>query len=178
APGGSAFDTCGSPEGGALVAEGVGVGRDGVGDGLGDGWAGAVSTTTTRGEAAIAAAVSTPRSRRRAGAMCRRVLLLQRNVVQAFAAVEPRQPPAEHMPLEVLALPLRLHRILIHLTLEQEEAARIVRRAVRIVVHAAGLSLGEGDHFAKDLSYHLLFARLGDPRHGEYVTHTLYASHG
>src|SRR5215471_8961562 len=96
-PDGSAFDTCSSPEGGPLVADGVGVGPDGVGDGLGDGCAGAVSTTTTSGEAAIAAVVSAPRSRRRAGAVCRRVLL-QRNVVQAFAAVEPRQPLAEHMP--------------------------------------------------------------------------------
>src|SRR5262245_38477885 len=82
-PHGSAFDTCSSPEDGPLVAEGVGVGPDGIGDGPGDGCAGAVSTTTTRGEAAIAAAVSTPRSRRRAGDMCRRVLLLQRTVVQA-----------------------------------------------------------------------------------------------
>src|SRR5262245_18571536 len=107
-PDGSDFVTCSSPEGRPLVAEGVGVGPEGVGDGLEDGCAGAVSTSTTSGAAAVAAFVSAPRPGRRAGAVCRRcVSRLQRNVVQAFAALEPRQALAEHVPLEVLALRVR-----------------------------------------------------------------------
>ncbi|HKA08922.1 MAG TPA: hypothetical protein VKI99_00445, partial [Candidatus Dormibacteraeota bacterium] len=178
-PDGSDFVTCSSPEGGPLVAEGVGVGPEGVGDGLEDGCAGAVSTSTTSGAAAVAAFVSAPRPGRRAGAVCRRcVSRLQRNVVQAFAALEPRQALAEHVPLEVLALHVRFHSLLVGVLFEQEEAARIVCRAVRIVMHTAGLGLGQGDHLAKDLRYDLLFARFGYPRHGEYITHTLYASDG
>src|SRR5262249_7381495 len=92
-PDGSDFVTCSSPEGGRLVAEGVGVGPEGVADGLGEGCAWAVSTSTTSGAAAVAAFVSAPRRGRRAGAVCGScVSRLQRNVVQAFATLEPRQP--------------------------------------------------------------------------------------